>query len=353
MLSRVAENLYWMARYVERAEDTARLVSVNSHLMLDLPRHLPLGWAPLIDMSGSLESFRERHANAGEYSFDENSVVHFLCADPQNGVSILSSLANARENLRTTRDVVPREVWEEVNQLYLYVADHGEAGVSQRRRDHFLKSVIRGCQAVSGLIGGTLSFGAASTFIDLGRQLERADMTSRILDVRSASLLPQNPDELLPFENLQWMSVLKSLTAYQMYRQQIRLRVRGPDVLRFLLQDAHLPRSIACCLATVGSCLQRLPRHDRAAAMASLVRADAVEADIQALANSPSKLHAFIDELQIGFGLLHETISSTYFATAEGAAPTPHSTYASQYTSAYHSQYQGQYQGRRGDNDND
>ncbi|BBM05609.1 hypothetical protein HAALTHF_25300n [Vreelandella aquamarina] len=133
-----------------------------------------------------------------------------MCADAENGSSILSALASARENLRTTRDVVPREIWEEVNQLYLSVADHAENGVSPRRRDAFLKNVIRGCQTLTGLIEGTLSHGPARTFIKLGRQLERADMTTRIVDVRSASLLPQNPEELLPFENLQWMSVLKS-----------------------------------------------------------------------------------------------------------------------------------------------
>ncbi len=313
MLSRVAENLYWMARYIERAEDTARLLSVNTHLMLDLPRHLPLGWAPLIEMTGTLDAFNARHT-----SFDERSVMHFLCADAENGSSILSALASARENLRTTRDVVPREIWEEVNQLYLSVADHAENGVSPRRRDAFLKNVIRGCQTLTGLIEGTLSHGPARTFIKLGRQLERADMTTRIVDVRSASLLPQNPEELLPFEKVQWMSVLKSLTAYQMYRQQVRLRVRGPDVLRFLLQDPHLPRSIACSLETLGHELQLLPRQDRVAATVSLVRADVVDADIQALAHSPSKLHAFVDELQIGFAAIHDTLSATYFVNGDG-----------------------------------
>ncbi|MEH6640879.1 alpha-E domain-containing protein [Vreelandella glaciei] len=336
MLSRVAENLYWMARYIERAEDTARLLSVNSHLMLDLPGRLPLGWAPLIEMTGSLEAFTARHTD-----FDERNVVHFLCADTENDISIISALASARENLRTTRDVVPREIWEEVNQLYLSVVDHVEHGVSPRRRDSFLKSVIRGCQALTGLIEGTLSHGPARTFIELGRQLERADMTTRIVDVRSASLLPQNPEELLPFENLQWMSVLKSLTAYQMYRQQVRLRVRGPDVLRFLLQDPNLPRSIACSLETLGHELTLLPRQDRPAATVSLVRADVVDADIQALAHSPSKLHAFIDELQIGFAAIHDTLSATYFVN-DDTVPRVAQT-----------QSQTQSQSHAGDNDND
>ena len=336
MLSRVAENLYWMARYIERAEDTARLLSVNSHLMLDLPGRLPLGWAPLIEMTGSLEAFTARHTD-----FDERNVVHFLCADTENDISIISALASARENLRTTRDVAPREIWEEVNQLYLSVVDHAEHGVSPRRRDSFLKSVIRGCQALTGLIEGTLSHGPARTFIELGRQLERADMTTRIVDVRSASLLPQNPEELLPFENLQWMSVLKSLTAYQMYRQQVRLRVRGPDVLRFLLQDPNLPRSIACSLETLGHELNLLPRQDRPAATVSLVRADVVDADIQALAHSPSKLHAFIDELQIGFAAIHDTLSATYFVN-DDTVPRVAQT-----------QNQTQSQSHAGDNDND
>ncbi|MEA2117229.1 alpha-E domain-containing protein [Halovibrio sp. HP20-50] len=333
MLSRVAENLYWMARYIERAEDTARLLSVNSHLMLDLPGRLPLGWAPLIEMTGSREAFTARHTD-----FDERSVVHFLCADADNDISIISALASARENLRTTRDVVPREIWEEINQLYLNVSDHVENGVSPRRRDSFLKNVIRGCQTLTGLIEGTLSHGPARTFIELGRQLERADMTTRIVDVRSASLLPQNPEELLPFENLQWMSVLKSITAYQMYRQQVRLRVRGPDVLRFLLQDPNLPRSIACSLETLGYELTLLPRQDRPVATVSLVRADVVDADIQALAHSPSKLHAFIDELQIGFAAIHAMLSATYFVN-DDAVPMA----ATQHQSQHHV----------GENDND
>ena len=308
MLSRVAENLYWMARYIERAEDTARLLSVNSHLMLDLPRNVPLGWGPLVEMTGSLEAYQQRYER-----FDERSVVHFLCAEASNSSSILASLASARENLRTTRDVVPRETWEEVNQLYFYIADNAESSVNPRQRDRFLQHVIRGCQTLTGLIEGTMSQGSARTFIELGRQLERADMTTRIVDVRSASLLPKHPDELMPFENLQWMSVLKSLTAYQMYRQQIRLRVRGPDVLRFLFQDPCLPRSIAYSLETLGEQLQTLPRCDRALATVLMVRADGNEADVQSLAYAPSELHAFIDIMQIGFANIHSAIAATYF----------------------------------------
>lgn len=312
MLSRVAENLYWMARYIERAEDTARLVSVNSHLLLDLPHQTALGWSTLIDITGSDELFDERFDQR-----NEKNVLHFLCAERDNPGSILASLAGARENLRTTRDVVSREIWEQVNELYLEVRDQQESGLTPRRRDNFLKRVIRGCQTITGLIEGTLSYTSARCFIELGRNLERADMTTRILDVRSGNLLPKDPEELRPFENLQWMSVLKSLTGYQMYRQQVRLRVRGPDVLRFLLQNQHFPRAVARSLEALSWELQSLPRHDRALAAAALVRADVLEADMKALARSPDDLHAFVDELQIGFNNLHDAIATTYFVLPE------------------------------------
>ncbi|WIX34537.1 alpha-E domain-containing protein [Salinicola sp. JS01] len=308
MLSRVAENLYWMARYVERAEDTARLISVNSNLMLDMPARAALSWSTLIDITGSEETFDALYSERSE-----RNVIDFLCLSREHTGSILSSLANARENLRTTRDVVPREIWEEINQCYLEIQEQTQSGLKPRHRDAFLKSVVRACQTLTGLIEGTLSHTEARTFLSLGRHLERADMTTRILDVRSDNLLPRNPEELIPFEHLQWMSVLKSLTAYQMYRQAVRLRVRGPDVLRFLLQDHDLPRSVLRSLEEVSWELQTLPNHDRPLAVATLVRAEVAEADVQTLARAPEQLHQLIDEFQIGFNNLHEAIASAYF----------------------------------------
>ncbi|MGQ7248830.1 alpha-E domain-containing protein [Halomonas sp. V046] len=318
MLSRVAENLYWMARYIERAEDTARLISVTSHLMLDLPRRQPLGWSAMIDITGGTEAFAALYDER-----NDRNVVQFLCADRRNPGSILSALAEARENLRTTRDVVPREVWEEVNQLYMGVGAQAESGLGPGRRDVFLKQVTRGCQALTGLIEGTLSHGMPRTFMTLGRQLERADMTTRIIDVRSGNLLPRHPDDILPFEHLQWMSVLKSLTAYQMYRQHVRLRVRATDVLTFLLQDAQLPRAVSRSLKDVARSLRALPRHDRALAAATLVHADVAEADVKAMVRSPEVLHEFIDTLQVGLGHLHDAIARTYFPTPWEALSEP------------------------------
>lgn len=308
MLSRVAENVYWLARYLERAEDTARLINVTSNLLLDYPTTTRLDWDSLLIITGEGELFEKHYDQPGV-----DNVLSFMCGDLRYSGSILSSLKAARENLRTTRDIMPREIWEELNTLYLDTRKQVEGGITSRRRDTFLKRVIRSCQTINGLIEGTLSFTQVHTFLMLGRNLERADMTTRIIDVRSANLLPRTPDDLTPFENLQWMSVLKSLTGYQMYRQQVRLRVRGPDVLSFLLQDQAFPRAIACCLARLSFSLEHLPRHEEVQAVADDLLPQLLEADLETMAGEPDLLHDFVDDLQIGFNALHVSIAEHYF----------------------------------------
>jgi uncharacterized alpha-E superfamily protein len=323
MLSRVARHVYWMARYIERAEDTARLISVNANLLLDLPRTTDFGWEPLIFITGSEALFYENYDRP-----DELSAIKFLLGDRENPGSILSSLSSARENLRTTRDVVPREAWEQINDLYLYVRDHLEMGMSRRGRYEFLKRITQGAQQVTGLLSGTMTHSAAYYFVRMGRNLERAEMTTRILDVRSANLLirqsqsqfqdnqeqaqEQTLQELNPFENIQWMSVLKSLNAYQMYRQQVRLRVGGPDVLKFLLQDPQFPRTVYHCLSELESCLGKLQKNAEMLDSIADLKRRLTTANVPELAREG--LHEFIDNLQIGLGHIHEQISATYFA---------------------------------------
>lgn len=317
MLSRVAQNVYWMARYIERAEDTARLISVNDILLLDLPKN-SLGWAPLLFMSGGQDQFFENNAEVNELN-----VIQFLVGDRKNSGSILSALSFARENLRTTRDVVPREAWEQINTLYMYVRDHLVIGMSRRGRHEFLRRILHGSQQITGLLAGTMSHTHAYDFVRLGRNLERADMTTRIVDVRSANLLigqsqvqsqPTNAEqeqEGNPFDNIQWMSVLKSLGAYQMYRQQVRLRVRGPDVLRFLLQDPHFPRSVLHCQKELEISLKDLPKNDGPMECIAKMKQQLADAKITELASEG--LHEFIDELQIGLGAIHDQLVTTYF----------------------------------------
>jgi len=306
MLSRVANNIYWMARYIERAENTARLINVNSHLLLDLPKRIRLGWEPIIDILGTQEIFFAHHDEA-----DERQVIRFIVTEQANPGSILNSMRMARENARTIRDIIPRESWEQINQNYLMAKEQASSSLGRRKRDEFLRRIIRGAQTVTGMLAGTMTHDEGYDFLRMGRNLERGEMTTRILDVRSASLLPEISEDLSPFENIQWVSVLKSLTAYQMYRREMRLRVRRPDVLKFLLQQRRFPRAFYHTLCEVENCLQHLPQNDKP--IKTLVQLQK-----KVLAAKPEKLrqeelHKFIDNLQIGLGKLHQQISDSYF----------------------------------------
>ena len=306
MLSRVANTIYWMARYIERAENSARLVNVNSHLLLDLPRRVRLGWAPLIDITGSHDAFFARNEVA-----DERHVVRFLVTDGANPGSILSSLHSARENARTIRDIIPREAWEQVNQLYLQARENAGDSQSRRRREAYLRQIILGAQTITGLLAGTMTHDEGYDFLRMGRNLERADMTTRIIDVRSASLLPELSGDLTPFENIQWMSVLKSLTAYQMYRREMRLRVRRPDVLAFLLQERRFPRSFYHAVCEVESCLRNLPHSEKPLVALARLQKKVLGARPQRLRQE--ELHKFIDQLQLGLAKVHGQIAGMYF----------------------------------------
>ncbi|MCW8904200.1 alpha-E domain-containing protein [Sedimenticola sp.] len=305
MLSRVAENIYWMARYIERAENTARLIMVNTNLLLDLPKGLQPGWQPIIEILGTEEYFLQHYDD-----FNERSVLKFLIADPQSPSSILHSLRLARENARTIRDIIPREAWEQVNDLYLMAKGNATSGYSKKGRYDYLKHIVLGAQTITGLLAGTMLHDVGYDFLRMGRNLERAEMTTRIIDVRSANLLEEH-EGLTPFENIQWMSVLKSLTAYQMYRRNIQVRVRRKDVLKFLLKDKKFPRSFFHTLLEVKSCLQNLPRNEASIALLNEVGKKVLRAD-QAILQQ-DELHRFIDELQLGLADLNQSITRTYF----------------------------------------
>jgi uncharacterized alpha-E superfamily protein len=296
-----------MARYIERAEDVARLINVNMNLQLDLPKKVRTGWQPLIDITGSTKLFAELHDNS-----DERTVVRFLMGEQQNPGSIISALIQARENARTIRDIIPREAWEQVNDLYLKAKNDVQSGLSQRGRYDYLRSIILGAQTITGQLAGTMTHDHGYDFLRIGRNLERADMTTRIIDVRTATLLPERLGDLAPFENIQWMSVLKSLTGYQMYRRQMQVRVNRADVLEFLFKDAQFPRTLRHCVGEVEDCLRHLPRSDELRKTTAHIQETLEAVDTSKF--DETKLHKMLDKFQLTLGDLHNQISTTYFS---------------------------------------
>ena len=253
LLSRVADNLYWGARYLERAEDTARVVRSFTELILDMPRGVASSWEPLLSIIGSREEYDVGHARA-----QEGDIVRFLVADLANGGSVVSSVAAARENLRTTREVLPRDAWQAINDLYLFTGRDTESGVDRRSRARYLGRVITDCQRLDGVLSGMMRRDQAYELWRLGQMVERADMTTRVLGVRAASLLsaPHDADD---YDEVQWMGVLRSVTAMQMYQRSRRGPIDGASVVAFLLFDDTFPRSVAGCVQRMRAALLRLP----------------------------------------------------------------------------------------------
>lgn len=315
MLSRVAERVYWLGRYVERTESTARLINVNSNLLLDLPRGTKIGWSTLIDILGCNKEFEEKKVGA-----EETNIIRFLLSDAQSPASILTALKLLRENARTTREIIPAEAWELINDSYLFTKENASKSISRVSRNRFLKQIIGSMQQLTGLLAGTMSHTSAYDFISLGRNLERADMSSRIIDVGSFNLIestakgtPKTSDkEGSPFYNILWMSVLQSLSGYQMYRQHVHDRINAEDVVEFTLQDDHFPRSASHCLNQLVACLNKLPNAEtplRSVASAQRRLNGARLPEILA----DNELHEFIDTVQLDIATIHQNIAATWF----------------------------------------
>jgi len=299
MLSRVAERFYWMARYIERAENTARLLNAYNLLMLDLPRGVGLSWSQLVDISGSQEIFASRFR-----STNQRNVLAFMLSERDNPGSIITCVSMARENVRTTRDIMPSEGFEQVNELLLFVRRRLASRNSHRNTYDFLAEVVQRCQGITGLLAGTMSHDAAYQFVKLGRNLERA------LDVGSATLIASDT-ELTRLENRLWTWLLRALSAHQMYRQTVRRQVSGPVAAGYLLHDVMFPRAVMHTLGEIRGCLKVLPRH--ATTLRILRRAERRVRDVDIHAVFPNTFHALIDDIQLDLGDIHSRIHRTWF----------------------------------------
>jgi len=306
MLSRVAERVYWLGRFMERAENTARLILVRHNAVLDLPKEVQPGWDMLLQVLGAEQSFAQLPGAP-----TEKNIISFVFGERENPSSIISSLTSARENMRTTREILPSETWERVNSLYLSVARRSHKDLPRGLRHSVLNNIVQSCQQVTGLLSGSMNHDAAYQFVRLGRNLERADMSTRIIDSASAGLLG-TIDETSPFRNVLWISVLQSLSAYQMYRQSVRRSVNPEDVLAFLFQSTEFPRAVAHGLQEIESSMRLLPDHKHPLQVVTALHRQLRHTDFSDLVGPP--LHDFIDELQLQLVEVHNAIAITWFA---------------------------------------
>ncbi|MFM9881538.1 MAG: alpha-E domain-containing protein [Burkholderiales bacterium] len=321
MLSRVAENLYWMTRYLERAENTARLINATTHVLLDLPRGASFGWDVLLKVAGLDRLFNDSYAQQ-----DEASIIRFLVNDARNPSSIVSCIRTARENCRTLREVLPRLAWERINGLFHYVNGHTAQAVERASRYGILEEIIARRQSVVGLLTDCMSHDVAYHFILLGRYIERADMTTRIVDIHAAVLIPRQQVPEDPAIGPLWMGVLNSLDAYQMYRRHMSVHVRSAEVLNYLLKDPHFPRTVRRCLDEIEGCLAVLPHNTQPLKLLRVAqrRLDGMKIDTLA----PALRHEYLDAVQADLAAIHAEIAAEYFQAHEPAGMIPNAATA-------------------------
>lgn len=342
MLSRVANSIYWMSRYLERAENVARFIDVNLNLTLDLGEGVRQQWEPLVAISGDLETFGTRYRNA-----TRDSVLRFLAFDLENPNSIASCLRSARENARTIREILPTELWEELNKIYLAVRGTDPDAVVDQPHE-LLMLVKNGSHLIVGLAEASMSHGEGWHFAQMGRLLERADKTSRILDVKYFILLPSASEVGTPVDLIQWSALLKSASAFQMYHRS-RGRITPAQIADFLILDRAFPRSMHFCLIHAENSLTRITGSPRGRGTTT------AEQQLSRLGSQfdfayiddiiEEGLHEFIDRFQTRLNLVDDAIFETFFAVRPLAQIEP-SESGETGQSQSQSQEQTQIQGR-------
>jgi uncharacterized alpha-E superfamily protein len=238
MISRVAEHCYWMSRYLERVENTARILDVNQTLLLDFDVPLEQQWRPLLIISGI-------HDMQGE---DAETVQNHMTWEQANPSSIASSVAAARENARIIREVISAEMWERLNYYHLWMQAPAASNLYRTNRSDFYNQIKRINQLVQGIGDGTMAHGEAWEFCLLGWYLERACQTARILDVKYHILLPTPQHVGTPVDNAHWMAILTSCCGYEPYHKKHRAADPSFAVTDFLVFDSLFPRSVKYCL---------------------------------------------------------------------------------------------------------
>ena len=311
MLSRVAESIYWMSRYIERAENVARFVDVNLHLILDMPVGIQAQWEPLVATTGDDEVFTEQYGEASR-----EAVIRFLAFDAENPNSIISCLRAARENARSIRENISSEMWEQLNDAYLLVTNTSEEWAMAEPHE-FFREIKLASHLFMGLTDNIMSHSEGWHFCQLGRLIERADKTSRIVDVKYFILLPSIWDVNTPFDDIQWGALLHSASGFEMYRRTYGL-ISPNDVVAFLLLDREFPRSILYCLSKAEESLHAISGtvletfSNPAEQRLGQLRSEFAYAQVKQILSTG--LHEFLDAFQTKLNLVGADIHKTFFA---------------------------------------
>jgi len=311
MLGRVANTIYWMNRYLERAENYARFMDVNYNLSLELSPDQEQQWQPLVVITGDWELYQSLNEGV-----EKNKVIYFLAFDINNPNSIYNCISNARENARAIRTEITKEVWEQINALYYLVKE----GVEKKSHTDaslraFFKDIKTGCQLVYGMYDGTISRNEGWYFGKLGQLVERADKTSRVLDAKYHLLLDSSSLVGSSRDLIQWAALLKSVSAYDMYRKKYG-KLTPSSIAEFLILDTEFPRSILACLIGAEQSLATLTGSsvgfsNKAQKQLGALKSQLEYIDINDIIEIG--MHEYLDEIQRKLNKISSAIYNSFF----------------------------------------
>ncbi|MCB1170218.1 MAG: alpha-E domain-containing protein [Leptospiraceae bacterium] len=309
MLSRVADSVYWMNRYIERAENYCRFMDVNFQLSLDSPETANQ-WGPMVTTTGDNADFEKRY---GDYN--RENVIQFMTFDKENSSSILSCIRRARENARTIRENISTELWQVLNELYLEVKNQQTSHLEELER--FYTRVRRTCLLFYGTMDATLSHDEVHRFALTGRYLERADKTTRILDMKYFILLPSVQDVGTTLDLIQWLSLLKSASAHEMFNRSYQ-KVTPRNIAEFIILNRDFPRALIYCISELDRNLRSISGNpgpsfsNEAERWTGMLLSDLNYTDIDAIFDKG--MHEYLDSVQTRLNRIGETINERYFA---------------------------------------
>jgi uncharacterized alpha-E superfamily protein len=317
MIARVAEHCFWLGRYLERVESTARVLQVTGTLALDAGLPPEQVWMPVVTVFGEHERFAGLHGPAAES--DGEKVQHFMTWEEQNFSSLQASVSAARENARAIREVVSLECWEVINELYLWMRSEEARTEYAQHRYGFYRHIRRAAQLGLGLFPNTMLHDAPLDFIWLGVQLERVGQTARVLDVHHHAF-KRLPTKHLVVETSLWLSLLRICSGFEAFMKRNQGKVTGDAVASFLLFEPAFPRSIRHCLEAAHRLLTEfhpagapgLPGTETVArcnALLERLRPDA-------LSQPDATIHGLLTQVVDGTAAVCDSLSDEFFGTA-------------------------------------
>ena len=317
LLSRYAENLNWLGRYMERVENLSRVLAVTETFMRTGGGER--GWRSIVQINADLDRYDATHANA-----DASSVIGFYVIDADNPNSILRLVSQARENARTLRPLISTEMWAHINVFYSKVRGLTADDIAPARVGAVCSMLRTECQTHTGITEGTLFRDQGWCFYEIGKNIERADQITRLVDIKYHTLLPVGAPVGSPVDVSQWNTVLRSAAAYQAFRRLTPTTLTPASVAGFLLLSQGFPRSITMCVTQIAAQLTQLRQgYDLRASAWPLERLDGIRA---VLANETIQsiiiggLHEFLDGMQVEFAHLQDDVARAFWRADTGRA---------------------------------